>query len=51
MTACANSSMLMMRSALLPVLRDDRREARLRVARAVFSDLIERRLEGLVRAA
>jgi hypothetical protein len=39
------------RSALLPVLRDDRREERLRVARAVFSDLIEHRLEGLVRAA
>ncbi len=39
------------RSALLPVLRSDRREERLRVGRLVFSDLIERRLERLVRAA
>jgi hypothetical protein len=46
-----DASVFEQRSALLPVLRDDRREQRLRVARAVFSDLVERRLEGLVRAA
>jgi hypothetical protein len=39
------------RSGLLPVLRDDRREQRLCVARHVFGELIERKLQGLVRAA
>ncbi len=39
------------RSALLPALRDDRSEARLRVARFAFSGLIERKLDALVRAA
>ena len=39
------------RSAMLPMLRDDRREERLRVGRAVFSDLVRERLARLVRAA
>lgn len=38
------------RSAILPVLRDDRREARLRVGRAVFVDLVQERLARLARA-
>jgi hypothetical protein len=32
-------------------LRDDRREERLRVGRAVFSDLVRDRMSRLVRAA
>ena len=39
------------RSAMLPMLRDDRREERLRVARTVFSDLVRERVTRLVRAA
>ncbi len=39
------------RSAILPTLRDDRREERLRVGRAVFSDLVRDRMSRLVRAA
>ncbi len=39
------------RSGLLPVLRDDRRDQRLTVARFVFGDLIDRKLQSLVRAA
>lgn len=39
------------RVALLPVLRSTRPVERLRVARRVFSDLIDRSLERLVRAA
>jgi hypothetical protein len=39
------------RSAMLPMLRDDRRDERLRVGRAVFSDLVRERVTRLVRAA
>jgi hypothetical protein len=39
------------RSAMLPMLRDDRREERLRVGRAVFSDLVRDRVTRMVRAA
>jgi hypothetical protein len=39
------------RSAMLPMLRDGRREERLRVGRAVFGDLVRERLIRLVRAA
>ena len=39
------------RSAMLPMLRDDRREERLRVGRAVFSDLVRDRMTRVVRAA
>jgi hypothetical protein len=45
-----NAEVFRQRSGLLPVLRDDRRDQRLQVARFVFGDLIERKLEGLVRA-
>jgi hypothetical protein len=46
-----NAEIFRQRSGLLPVLRDDRRDQRLQVARFVFGDLIERKLESLVRAA
>jgi hypothetical protein len=46
-----NADVFRQRSGLLPVLRDDRRDQRLAVARFVFGDLIERKLHGLVRAA
>jgi len=39
------------RSAMLPMLGDERREERLRVGRAVFSDLVRDRMTRLVRAA
>ena len=39
------------RVRILPVLRDDRREERLRVARVVFSDLVYERLAAVLRAA
>jgi hypothetical protein len=39
------------RSAMLPMLRDDRRDERLRVGRTVFSDLVRDRVTRLVRAA
>jgi len=45
-----NAEIFRQRSGLLPVLRDDRRDQRLQVARFVFGDLIERKLQGLVRA-
>ncbi len=46
-----NADVFRQRSGLLPVLRDDRRDQRLQVARFVFGDLIERKLHGLVSAA
>lgn len=46
-----NAEVFRQRSGLLPVLRDDRRDQRLQVARFVFGDLIERKLESLVLAA
>ncbi len=39
------------RVRVLPVLRDDRREERLRVGRVVFSDLVRERLASVLRAA
>ena len=39
------------RSAMLPMLRDDRRDERLAVGRRVFGDLVQRKLAILVRAA
>jgi hypothetical protein len=39
------------RVRILPVLRDDRREERLRVGRFVFSDLVHERLAAILRAA
>lgn len=39
------------RSAILPVLRDDRHHERLHVGRAVFTDLVHERLARLVRAS
>jgi hypothetical protein len=39
------------RSAMLPMLRDDRREERLRVGRTVFSDHGRDRVTRIVRAA
>jgi hypothetical protein len=38
------------RSAMLPMLREERREARLEVSRAVFADLVHERLARLARA-
>jgi hypothetical protein len=37
------------RSAMLPMLRDDRRDERLFVGRVVFADLVRERLAQLVR--
>jgi hypothetical protein len=39
------------RKAMLPALRTERRDARLRAARATFDDLVSRQLAGIVRAA
>ncbi len=39
------------RAAVLPVLRDDRAAGRLRVARAVFGDLVRSKIRALVRRA
>ena len=39
------------RTQLLPALRTERRDERLRVGRYVFGDLVTRKLEHLVRAA
>ncbi len=39
------------RARILPVLRDDRREERLRVGRVVFADLVHERLAAMLRAA
>jgi len=39
------------RKSMLPALRTERREARLRVARATFDDLVRGQLESIVRAA
>ena len=39
------------RSTLLAVLRDVRRDERLRVGRRVFGELVERRLRRMARAA
>jgi hypothetical protein len=43
-------AMFEQRSAMLPVLREERREARLHVGRTVFEDLVHERLARLVRA-
>jgi hypothetical protein len=39
------------RRGMLPALRDERREERLRAARATFDDLVRRKLGAIVRAA
>ena len=39
------------RKSMLPALRSERREARLRVARATFDDLVRKELETILRAA
>lgn len=39
------------RSAMLPMLRDDRRDERLAVGRRVFGELVQRKLDRLVSAA
>ena len=50
-TGTITSDVYDQRSTMLPMLRDDRREERLRVGRTVFSDLVRDRIARLVRSA